>query len=234
MQRIIIIGATSGIGRALAKFYAGAGNRVGIAGRREELLESLCAEQPDRFVSRRLDVTEIETVSEKLDELTDELGGLDLLVISSGTGELNPTLDFGVERTTLETNVLGFSAVADWAYRYFEEQRVGHLVAITSLAALLGEAKAPAYNASKAFQANYTEALRSRAKRGSCKITLTEIRPGFVDTDMAKGDGKFWVAPVEKAAKQIARAIQKRRKIAYITKRWRLIGFVLRLLKIFE
>ena len=62
---------------------------------------------------------------------------------------------------------------------------------------------------------------------------VTEIRPGFIDTDMAKGDGKFWVAPVEKAAKQIVRAIQKRRKVAYITKRWRLIGFALRMLKIF-
>ena len=233
MQRIIIIGATSGIGRALAKFYAETGNRVGIAGRREELLESLCAERPDRFVSKRLDVTEIDTVSEKLDELTDDLGGLDLLVISSGTGELNTTLDFGIERPTLETNVLGFTAVADWAYRYFEKRESGHLVGITSIAALLGEAAAPAYSATKAFQVNYLEALRSRAKKGSGKIAVTELRPGFVDTDMAKGDGKFWVAPVEKAANQIARAIQKRRKIAYITKRWWLIGLVLRLLKIF-
>ena len=233
MQRIIIIGATSGIGRALAKFYAEVGNRIGIVGRRVELLESLRAEQPDKFVSQQLDVTEIASVEDKLNKLADELGGLDLLIISSGTGELNPTLDFVVERPTLETNVLGFTAVADWAYRYFEKQGAGHLVGITSIAALLGEAEAPAYSATKAFQVNYLEALRNRAKKGGRKIVVTEIRPGFVDTDMAKGDGKFWVAPVEKAAKQIARAIQKRRKIAYITKRWQLIGLVLRLLKVF-
>jgi NADP-dependent 3-hydroxy acid dehydrogenase YdfG len=121
LQRIIIIRATSGIGRALAKLYAEAGNRVGIIGRREELLESLRAENPDRFVPKRLDVTEIESISEKLDQLAKELGGLDLLIISSGTGELNPTLDFAVERPTLETNVFGFTAVAELGVPVFRE-----------------------------------------------------------------------------------------------------------------
>ena len=106
------------------------------------------------------------------------------------------------------------------------------MAAITSLGALMGEGSAPAYGASKAYQVIYLEALRSRAKKSKTAITVTDIRPGFVDTNMAKGDGLFWVAPVEKAARQIATAIQRRRKVAYITKRWRLVGFVLRLLKL--
>ena len=76
------------------------------------------------------------------------------------------------------------------------------------------------------------DALRGKAAKSGEKIAITDIRPGFVDTGMAKGDGKFWVAPLGKAARQIISAIQKRRKIAYITKRWRIIGFALRLLKI--
>lgn len=232
MQRIVIIGGTSGIGRALASIYLEAGNRVGIAGRRLNLLEEMKNIHPEHTCTKQIDVCDLDTLFFRLEELVAQLGGMDLLIISSGTGELNPSLDFEQERPTIETNVLGFTAVADWGYRYFEQQGSGHMAAMTSLGALTGEGTAPAYGASKAYQVIYLDALRNRASKSKARIAITDIRPGFVNTDMAKGDGLFWVAPVDKAARQIEAAIRRRRNVAYITKRWRLIGFALRLLKL--
>ncbi len=232
MQRIVIVGGISGIGRALASIYLEAGNRVGIVGRRQNLLDELKNARPEQVCTKQIDVREIDSLIPKLDELVAELGGMDLLIVSSGTGELNPSLVFELERPTIDTNVVGFTAVVDWGYRYFERQGSGHLTAITSLGALTGEGAAPAYGASKAYQVIYLEALRKRAVKAKKRIDMTDIRPGFVDTEMAKGDGLFWVAPVDKAAKQIVSAIRRRRKVAYITKRWRLIGVVLRLMQL--
>ena len=232
MQRIIVLGATSGIGRALAAAYAESGERVGIAGRREPLLQEIQAEHPDRYETLVCDITDIARLEEGLSELTERLGGLDMLILSSGTGELNTELDFAVELPTLNTNVLGFTAAVDWAYRYFERQGRGHLVAITSLAALVGGADAPAYNASKAFQANYLSGLRGRAAKSGNKIFITDIRPGFVDTAMAKGEGLFWVAPIDKAVRQMLAAIRRRRRVVYVTKRWGMVAFLLRLFQL--
>ncbi|MGL6195399.1 MAG: SDR family NAD(P)-dependent oxidoreductase [Thermoguttaceae bacterium] len=234
MKRILIIGATSGIGRSLAERYAKEGCKVGVAGRRENLLSELLQEYPENFVSIQLDVTELETLEHKLDNAVSLLGGLDLLIVSSGTGELNSELDFNVELPTIQTNILGFTSVVDWGYRYFSKQNGGHLVAITSIASLMGEAAAPAYSASKAYQANYMDALRTRTKKEGRNVIVTEIRPGLVDTAMAKGDGLFWVMPVEKVTGEIVKAIKKRRPLLYVTRRWRCVALILRMLYLFR
>jgi short-subunit dehydrogenase len=98
---------------------------------------------------------------------------------------------------------------------YFKKQGHGHLVNISSIAGLIGNGEAPSYNATKAFQINYLEGLRLNAYKSRVNIHVTDVRPGFVDTDMAKGDGLFWVAPVEKAAQQIFTAIKRKRKVYY-------------------
>lgn len=230
MKKAIIIGATSGIGKELAKILSKEGYQVGISGRRNQLLETIQSENPSAFEILQLDVVETETLQKKLDDLVDKLGGLDLLVISSGTGELNPLLDFNIEKMTIDTNVTGFTFVADWAFRYFEKQHFGHLVAITSIAGLRGNRIAPSYNATKSYQINYLEGLRQKARRSKQDITVTDIRPGFVATDMAKGEGQFWVATPEKAARQLFAAIRRKKRTAYITKRWALIAFLLKVL----
>jgi len=228
MKKAIIIGATSGIGKGLAKVLADNNYKVGITGRRTELLDELKSQNPSSFYIRTIDVTDVETIVQNLDILTSELGGLDLIIISSGTGDLNEKLDFEIEKRTVETNVLGFTCVANWAFNYFEKQRAGHLVAISSIGGLRGSRIAPAYNATKAYQINYLEGLRQKAKRLKEEICVTDIRPGFVETAMAKGDGQFWVAKVEKAAEQIYSAIKRRKKIGYITKRWTLVAVILK------
>lgn len=228
MKKAIIIGATSGIGKKLAGILADNNYKVGITGRRTKLLDELKSQNPNSFYTRNFDITDIKIIVQSLDALTSELGGLDLVIVSSGSGDLNEKLDFEIEKRTVETNVMGFTCVANWAFNYFKKQKAGHLVAISSIAGLRGSRIAPAYNATKAYQINYLEGLRQKAKKLKEEIYVTDIRPGFVETAMAKGDGQFWVAKVEKAAKQIYNAIKRRKKIVYITKRWKLVAVILK------
>ncbi len=230
MKKAIVIGATSGIGRSLAKLMIENGYFVGITGRRTPLLEEIKAESPGKYFIKTFDTTDTQNIANHLTELTLEMGGLDLLVISSGTGDLNNNLDFDIEKRTIDTNVSGFTAIADWAFNYFEAQRYGHLAAISSIAGLRGSSGAPSYSATKAYQINYLEGLRQKAHKTSLPIYITDVRPGFVNTEMAKGEGQFWIAPVDKAAKQIFQAIYTKQKVVYITKRWKLIAIIMKLL----
>ena len=230
MKKAIIVGATSGIGRQLAILLANKNYIIGITGRRKNLLDELKYQRPDNFIVSDFDITEPFVVTKKLDELASKLGKVDLLILSSGTGDLNEQLDFNIEKKTLDVNVVGFTEVANWTINYFQQQQEGHFVAITSIAGLRGSRQAPAYNSTKAFQINYLEGLRQKVAKIKLPIYITDIRPGFVDTAMAKGDGKFWVATVEKAAKQILKSIESKKSIVYITKRWRIIAIILRLL----
>ncbi|MGW9684768.1 SDR family NAD(P)-dependent oxidoreductase [Flagellimonas sp. 2504JD1-5] len=228
-QKAIIVGASSGIGRELALTLAHSGFKVGVTGRREELLDQLANDYPNSFIPKAFDCTK-ENVIENLETLVENLGGLDLFIFSSGTGDLNESLDDGIEQMTNNLNVLAFSKILGWAFRFFQKQGFGHLAAISSIGGLRGSGIAPSYNASKAYQINYLEGLRQKAVKSKLKITVTDIRPGFVDTAMAKGDGKFWVAPPKKAAKQMYSALQRKKDKVYVTKRWRIIALILKIL----
>ncbi|MGH2553047.1 MAG: SDR family NAD(P)-dependent oxidoreductase, partial [Chitinophagaceae bacterium] len=123
----------------------------------------------------------------------------------------------------------GFVEVANWSFNYFARQGHGQLVTISSLAAVRGGSWAPAYNASKAFQSNYCEGLSIKAGKMKSKISITCIEPGFVNTKMALGGNKmFWIVPVDKAAIQIIRAIEKRKRKVYISRRWWIIAKIMR------
>ena len=230
MKKVIIIGSTSGIGKGLAECFAANNYKVGITGRRKELLLELKDENPDAYLTKVIDVTDTSSSIQQLEELTNEIGGLDILVISSGIGEINEALDFEIEKQTIDTNILGFTSIADWTFNYFEKQQSGHLVVISSIGGIRGSRQAPAYNASKAYQINYTEGLRQKAAKLKIPIFITDILPGLVDTKMAKGEGLFWVMPLEKAVHQMYHAIIRKKKVVYVTKRWRLIAFVLKIL----
>lgn len=230
MKRIIIIGATSGIGRGLAEQYAKENCLIGITGRRENLLKEVCAQDKDKLSYKVCDITHTEATISLLEMLVQELGGMDLLIICAGTGELNPDLSYQIEEPTLLTNVIGFTNIADWGFRYFEQQKRGHIVAISSVGGIRGSGISPAYNATKAYQINYMEGLRQKATKSPYSIYTTDVRPGFVDTAMAKGEGLFWVTPVDKAVKQIKKAISKKKNVAYISKRWKYVAALFRIL----
>lgn len=230
MKKAIIVGATSGIGKGLARLLADNGYKVGITGRRTELLENLRSENPSSYFIKTFDVKDTKVTLDKLEELTSELGGLDLLILSSGTGDINDKLDFEIEKRTIDTNVVGFTCIAAWTFNYYERQKFGHLVAISSIGGLRGNRHAPSYNATKAFQINYLAGLRQKAIKLKEQIIITDIRPGLVDTEMAKGEKLFWVMPVEETVQQIFRAIKKKRKIAYVTKRWSILATIIKLI----
>lgn len=230
MKKAIVVGASSGIGRSLALLLAENGYLVGITGRKTEQLNALKKTNSKVFLIKPFDATDTKNSIQKLEELTTELGGLDLLVLSSGTGDVNEKLDFEIERKAIDLNVTGFTNIIDWVFNVFEKQEFGHLVAISSLAGLRGSRQAPAYNATKSYQINYLEGVRQKATKSKKPIFVTDVRPGFVDTDMAKGEGLFWVMPVEKVGKQIFKALRNKRKVIYVTKRWGLIGRLLKIL----
>ncbi|MCX7746535.1 MAG: SDR family NAD(P)-dependent oxidoreductase [Clostridia bacterium] len=230
MKKAIIVGASSGIGRELAKILSANGYILGLAARRTALLQTLQKELPNPSHIKCLDLSAPEEASRKISELIDETGGMDLIIISSGVGYINEDLEWDKEKETIAVNVSGFSAAANAAAQYFMKQGLGHIAGISSVAAIRGGAEGPAYNASKAFQSNYMEGLRIKFKKKKLKIMVTDIKPGFVDTEMAKGEGLFWVAPPKKAAKQIYRAIIKKKNHVYVTKRWLIFAWLLKLL----
>lgn len=230
MKKAIIVGATSGIGRELAVVLSENGYALGLVGRRGHCLDELKSSLSTPVFVRQIDVAESDRAMELLAQLIDEMQGVDLVVVSAGVGFINPDLNWRDEKATIDINVSGFAAVANVAFHHFEQVGTGHLVGISSIAALRGSGEAPAYSASKAFVSNYLEGLRHRAMKAGRAIVVTDIKPGFVDTAMAKGEGLFWVASPRKAARQIHRAIQRKAKHAYITKRWRLFAWLFRLL----
>jgi short-subunit dehydrogenase len=228
-KKIIIIGATSGIGRRMAELYAEQGHLVGITGRRLELLQEIKQLLPGKIEYECFDVTGRENLWH-LQSLIEKLGGMDTLVISAGNGDTSKELSWEIDKMTVDTNVNGFVEIANWAFNYFLMQGHGQLATISSIAAIRGNSWAPAYSASKAFQSNYFEGLSIKAAKLKSDIAITCIEPGFVKTKMAKGNKQFWVVPVDKAARQIINAIDNRKRKAYISRRWWIIAKLYRLL----
>jgi short-subunit dehydrogenase len=224
----IVVGASSGIGRELAFLLARNGYRVAVTARRLELLEEMARNTAGIEQTRFMDVSGPEIAVSILRSLLDDMGSVELIVISAGTGFLNPDLDWDKEKKTVEVNVTGFAAVAGEAMKYFLKKGYGHLVGISSIASLRGGRVSPAYNASKAFESSYLDALRFKAIHDGVGISVTEIRPGLVDTAMAKGENLFWLAPPAKAAAQIMRAIRRKKRRVYVTRRWRVVAWFYR------
>ncbi|MBK8089580.1 MAG: SDR family NAD(P)-dependent oxidoreductase [Chitinophagaceae bacterium] len=225
MKKVIIIGATSGIGKELALLYLKAGNKVGITGRRTELLEEIQKQFPSLVEIETFDVTGTNNISH-LESLISKLGGMDLFVYNSGYGDASKNLSWEMDKATTLINVNGFVEMTNYAFNYFVKQGYGQIAATSSIAAYRGGSWAPAYNASKAFMSNYLEGITIKAYRLKAKIAITDIQPGFVQTAMAKGSGVFWSAPVERATQQIFNAIEKKKRKVQVTKRWMLMAWL--------
>ena len=230
MKRAIIVGASSGMGLEVAKLLLAEGYTLGVAARREDRLLALKQEAPDRVEVAAIDVT-AEDAAARLRELIDRLGGMDLYFHASGIGKQNRTLTEDIELNTVNTNGMGFARMIGEAYRYFAERGEGHIVAITSIAGTKGLGPAPSYSATKAFQNNYLQALEQQANARNLKIRFTDIRPGFVDTDLLKGDFHYpMMLKPQTVARDIVKAIHNKRhikvidwKYAILTALWRRI-----------
>ena len=225
-KKVIIIGATSGLGREVALIYIAKGWKVGVAGRREAELEALRSAYPEQVSAQALDVTK-EDAPEKLQALIEQVGGMDVFLLSSGIGKQNYTLETGLELATAATNVEGFIRMTNAAYHYFEKQGHGHLAVISSIAGTRGLGAAAAYSATKGFQHIYMDALDQLARMQKLNIRFTDIRPGFVATPLLTSSKKYPMlmdAPI--VALDIVSAIEKKKRVAIIDWKFRLlVGF---------
>jgi short-subunit dehydrogenase len=233
-RRAVLIGASRGIGAALARKLAREGYTLALLARGEELLETLCAEinrecGETRAIYYVHDVTDHQSVPELLKRILIDLGGLDLFIYNSGIS-LPPGLkhfDAEKDRQTTEVNYLGALAWLNPVAALFQSAKAGQIVGISSVAGDRGRVGNPAYNASKAALTCYLEALRNRLTRYG--VNVITIKPGYVETDLLK-DAKqtFWAISAERAAAEIWRAIRNRKQTVYVPARWGLLMLILR------
>ena len=229
-KKAIIVGASSGIGLEVAKLLFADGWQLGVAARREELLQDLKAVASERVEIMSIDVTKPDA-GEKLLALIDRLGGMDLYFHASGIGKQNRTLEEDIELNTMETNAVGFTRMIGTAYRYFAQQGKGHVAAITSIAGTKGLGPSPAYSATKALQATYLQALEQQAHQRGLDIRFTDIRPGFVDTALLAGNFKYpMLMKPGTVARDIVCSIYRKRHVRVIDGRYRIMTFFWRLI----
>lgn len=229
-KRMVIMGATSGIGYEVAKIYQKRGYRLGLAGRRLDRLKKIQANNLEQIKIKQIDVTTQEA-PRLLNELIQELGGMDLFLLCSGIGSQNQALTNEIELATIQTNAAGFAQMVLTAYHYFERQGKGHIAVISSIAGTKGLGVAPAYSATKGFQNIYIDALSQLTHMTKKKILFTDIRPGFVKTDLLK-DGRDYpmLLTPQYAAQQIAKAIDLKKRKAIIDRKYAILVFFWRLL----
>jgi len=221
-KRIVVVGATSGIGLDVARLFISRGWFVGVAGRNTQMLDALKQENPSQVYTAVIDITHSDA-PERLSHLIEEMSGMDVYFHSSGIGYNNPQLDETKELDTLRTNGEGFTRMIGAAYRYFRLRKKGQIVAISSVAATRGMGSAPAYSSTKRFQMHYLQSIRQLATTDSLHLTVTEIRPGFVDTPLLR-DGKYPMLMESKiVAQAIVKAVIRRKRLLTFDWRYRLL-----------
>ena len=230
MKRVVIIGASSGIGLEVAKLFLAQDCMLGVAARRQDRLDELKKMAPDRVVTATIDVTSSDADA-RLRSLIGDLGGMDLFFYASGIGKQNRELAPDIELNTVNTNGMGFTRMIGEAYRYFAERGEGHIAAITSIAGTKGLGPAPSYSATKAMQNVYLQALEQQAHARGLKIRFTDIRPGFVDTDLLKGDYRYpMLLKPQAVARHSVRAIENGRHVTVVDWRYAVLTALWRLL----
>ncbi len=227
--RIAIVGATSGLGREVARLCIDAGWRVGAAGRNEEALRQLKASAPEQVETAVIDITQ-DDAPQRLAELIDRLGGMDIYFHASGIGKRNTDLRPDIELETLRTNGEGFVRMATAAFGWFRTHGGGHIAVISSIAGTRGLGSAPAYSATKQLQNTYIDALAQLSNMERLGIRFTDIRPGFVATPLLAGDDYPLLMQPGLVARRIFRAIVHRRRRAVIDRRYAVLVFFWRLI----
>ena len=236
--RVLVMGATSGMGREVASIYIQRGYIVGVAGRRTEMLESLVALAPERVFAAAIDVTNADA-EVKLASLIERMGGMDMYFHSSGIGHQNFNLNSDVELSTLQTNGVGFTRMIGAAFRYFadnaaiytQQHRKARIVVISSIAGTKGLGVSPAYSATKRFQNTYIQSLAQLTFMRKLPIRFTDIRPGFVQTALLNDEHTYpMMLQPDAVAREIVRAIDCGRRVRVIDWKYRIITFFWRLI----
>ncbi len=233
-RKAILVGASSGIGAALARQLADQGYSLALLARRTDKLTTLCDEinqKANQTLARAYphDVNDYDSVPALLQSILADLGGVDVFIFNSGIS-LPVGLkkfDFDKDRLTMEVNILGALAWLNPVAAMFQNLKSGQIVGISSVAGERGRVGNPSYNASKAALSSYLEALRNRLTRYG--VHVLTVKPGFVETDLLAGaKSTFWVIPPEQAARDICKAIRTHKQDIYTPARWRWVMLVIR------
>ena len=226
-MNIVIVGASSGIGRELALLYgADPGNRLGLLARRKTELEKIAHQSKAAAEIMQFDLEQPDC-GRQFKDFINRFARIDLIIYCAGYGEINPQLDWGLCRKTLTVNVLSFTEIINTAYLYFKNQGNGRIAAIASIGGLRGAENDSGYSASKSYMIKYLEGMSRKSRKDGSGISISTILPGFVDTAMAKGEGIFWMTSPQVAARQITAGLERKRRNIYVTRRWRLIAWLL-------
>jgi short-subunit dehydrogenase len=233
-RRAIVVGASSGIGAALASSLARAGYDTALVARSQDKLADLCEAirssgapgVPHAYVH---DVCAYGEVPALFERIVEDLHGLDAILYVAGVmPEVGPDeFDLDKDRSIVETNLIGAMAWLNEAARWLSVAGRGSLVGISSMAGERGRRAAPAYGASKAGLNTYLESLRNRLS--VLGVHVLTVKPGFVRTAMLDGrSSAFWVSEPEAAAAQILRAMERGRREIFVSPRWRLVSWIVR------
>lgn len=234
-QRAIVVGASSGVGEAIALRLARAGAHVAIVARREDELRRVAKEDPERLHPYVHDVSDLDGTTALFERIEANLGGVDTLVYAAGVmpGVEEGEYSFEKDRAMITVNVLGAMAWMNLAAARFEAARSGTLIGISSIAGERGRRGNPGYCTSKAALTTYLESLRNRCSRYG--VNVVTIKPGFVDTAMTRGmKGLFWVISADEAARRTLAIAQRGRSSAgFVPARWSLVALIVRMLPSF-
>jgi short-subunit dehydrogenase len=232
-NRVLIVGASSGIGKALAEEYLKAGAHVAMVARRRDRMEEIAKQASGNPQAKALiyehDVRNYAGTEELFQRITNDLQGLDVIIYSSGVmfNTEEHEYSFEKDREVLEVNTVAAFAWLNEAAKRFERVKSGTIVGISSVAGERGRRGNPAYCTSKAAFTTYLESLRNRASRYGVKVIT--IKPGFIDTDMTRGKpGLIWLISAEEAAKRIINIIKSGKEDAFVPGKWRFVALVLK------
>jgi len=230
MKKVIIVWASSGIGEALVREFASHWYEVDLLARSVALMYEVCKNIKTKFYVDFLDVRDFDNSSDTLLNLIEKMNGVNVIVLNSGVGYINTDFDWFLDREVLEVNTMWFTLLANTAMKYFKGQKSWHLVWVSSISSLRGLSDGPSYSASKTYISNFLEGLSLISFKEGLWVKITDVRPGFVDTKMAKWNGIFWLSKTSKAAKQIYMAVKKKKRVVYVSRRWRLVAFLMKIL----
>ena len=228
MNKVLIIGGTSGIGRGLVDVYLKNGYIVGVVGRRTEILNHIKSINQNVFI-KTLDVCDYSKSSDVYNSLITCMKGIDIVINCSGWGEVNKKFNNDIDLKTIQTNVVGFTQTMNFFTTYFLNKNNGILVNISSIGGLRGGKFIGSYNSSKSYQIKFLESLSISFKKLKKDIQITDVRLGFVDTDMLKGKG-FWVSSVDHISNKIYKGVKSKKSVIYNDFRWFMISKLLRIL----
>ncbi|MCH1919050.1 SDR family NAD(P)-dependent oxidoreductase [Shewanella sp. A3A] len=224
----ILVGASSMLSKEIAKQLSASGMKLVLLTQAPETLTDLLPSLPATTQVIPFDISDDQQLINQLTELWQQLGNVQLVLVNTGLNSYSPELPWQLEQEIIDVNVKGFAAVCNTCFRLFREQGYGQIAAINSIAGLRG-GPSVAFHASKAFAINYLEGLSMHAQRLKLPIDITDIQLGLLDK-AAMQQSSLWLSPVDEVARQIVRALLLRKRRVIVTKRWRTVAWLTKLL----